>query len=150
MFYTAAYVLPFYASQSTRPSPTLSRDSTAVIRARVTSVTISTVLSCLVTLVILSSQSNDSDPLQSMGLWPIDFVASLRALLLTAILFAGPLYESLVLDGAWRSWLNLRPLIQVWSEWTRWRNIVVVRSPLIHRLQAAHIWQALTARRRVR
>lgn len=61
-----------------------------------------------------------------MGFWPLGITESAKALLLTAILFAGPLYESLLIDGDWKDWLTFQPPFRIWTEWTRWRNIVIV------------------------
>ncbi|KAI1638822.1 hypothetical protein F4809DRAFT_598144 [Biscogniauxia mediterranea] len=59
-----------------------------------------------------------------MGYWPVGLVEAGKCLLLTAILFSGPLYETLVVDGAWREWFSLQPVSRLFSEWTLWRNIV--------------------------
>lgn len=63
-----------------------------------------------------------------MGYWPVGLVDTLRVLGLTALLFAGPLYECLIVDGAWQQWLHLEPLKTVWSDWPTWRNMVAVCS----------------------
>ncbi|KAI0480799.1 CaaX protease [Xylariaceae sp. FL0804] len=124
--YTLAYVVPFYLSRTTRPSPTLSRDAPSVIRARVASVSLTCMACSAVTYVILTSQGRATslEALRAMGYWPAGLAEAARALLLTAVLFAGPLYETLVVDGAWRDWLSLRPVSELFSEWTTWRNIV--------------------------
>ncbi len=66
-----------------------------------------------------------------MGYWPLGLAEAGGSLLLTAILFSGPLYETLLVDGAWRQWLSLQPVSDL-REWIRWRNIIAVRtySPL--------------------
>lgn len=61
-----------------------------------------------------------------MGYWPLGLWDSLRSLLLVALLFSGPLYEALVLDGLWEDWMTLQPLFNIWYEWTSWRNLVAV------------------------
>lgn len=128
MIYTLVYVLPFYLSSTTRPSKTLSRDAPSVIKARITSVTLSCVLCSVSTLVILTSQgrATKAEGLHSMGYWPVGLAETFRTLLLTAILFVGPLYETFVVYGAWRSWLSLQPVTELFNEWTTWRNIVAV------------------------
>ena len=90
--------------------------------------TVSTALCSIFTFLILSTRSEDgsSRPLQAMGYWPLGLRDTLRSLLLVALLFSGPLYESLVFDGLWKDWLVLRPLLNVWYEWTSWRNLVAV------------------------
>lgn len=131
LVYTLLYVLPLYATERTRPSRSLSRDSPLVIQGRITSVTISTALCSVLTSIILWARSGDgsSPPLQAMGYWPLGIGDSLRSLLLVALLFAGPLYEALVLDGLWKDWTTLQPLVNVWHEWTSWRNLVAVGLP---------------------
>lgn len=62
-----------------------------------------------------------------MGYWPVGLAETAKTLLLTAILFAGPLYETFIVYGAWRDWLSFQPVIELFSEWTTWRNIVAVR-----------------------
>lgn len=126
--YTLIYVIPLYFSAATRPSPTRSRDAPEAIRARILVVSLSTAVCSLVTLALLSSRlSSQKQPLHLMGYWPPGLVDSARALWLTALLFAGPLYESLVIDGAAREWLTLKPLKELWVDWPTWRNMVAVR-----------------------
>ncbi|TGJ87349.1 hypothetical protein E0Z10_g1372 [Xylaria hypoxylon] len=126
VIYTLIYVVPFYLSSTTRPSRTLSRDAPSVIRARVTSVSLTCVICSLITFVILTSQGRATNgaALHSMGYWPLGLAEAGRTLLLTAILFSGPLYETLLVDGGWRKWLSLHSVSSLFSEWIRWRNII--------------------------
>ncbi|PNY23525.1 CAAX prenyl protease 2 [Tolypocladium capitatum] len=149
--YCLVYVLPLYASAATRASPTRSRDAPEAIRARIRSVSLSTAACSVATLLILlrspSTAGSTSGPasasgeptashqlsssLHLMGYWPLGLLETARALLLTALLFAGPLYECLVVDGVWREWLRLEPLRHVGTDWPAWRNMVAVRPPLL-------------------
>jgi len=101
-----------------------------VIRARIASVTASCAACCLTTYVILARLADASvpDALHLMGLWPIGLPESLRAVYLTSLLFAGPLFLYLVVDAGWRDWLSSPtspgPLRDLWTEWTAWRNYV--------------------------
>ncbi|KAI1738319.1 CaaX protease [Xylaria scruposa] len=126
VIYTLFYVVPFYLSSTTRPSRTLSRDAPSVIRARVTSVSLTCVVCSLITLVILTSQGRATygEALHSMGYWPLGLAETGKSLLLTAILFSGPLFETLIVDGGWRRWFSLQPVSGLFSEWITWRNIV--------------------------
>ncbi|KAI8954602.1 CaaX protease [Xylaria longipes] len=126
VIYTLFYVVPFYLSSTTRPSRTLSRDAPSVIRARIASVSLTCVVCSLITFVILTSQgrATNGEALHSMGYWPLGLAEAGRSLLLTAILFSGPLYETLLVDGAWRRWFGPQPVSGLFSEWIRWRNIV--------------------------
>lgn len=137
VLYTLLYVIPFYLSPKTRPSPTLSRDAPHVIRARIASVTLTCAAASLVTLAVLTRAGDHGlglgAALHALGYWPLGLPEALRALLLTALLFLGPLFESLVVEGGWRDWLTLEPVKEVWREITAWRNIVAVGlRPLTH------------------
>ncbi|KAK1751649.1 hypothetical protein QBC47DRAFT_72933 [Echria macrotheca] len=126
VLYALAYFLPFYASSTTRPSPTLSRDAPSVIRARIRSVTLTCVLCTLSTFAILSTTAGAPPPtiLHLTGIWPAAVVDALRALLLTALLFAGPLFHALVVESGYRPSAWTAALAEVWTEWPAWRNLV--------------------------
>jgi prenyl protein peptidase len=118
-------VLPLYASAATRPSPTRSRDAPEAIRARIRAVSFSTAACSVATLLILFCLDVDRfSPWHLMGYWPVNLVSSAKAVFLTALLFAGPLFECLVVDGEWQQWLRLQPIQHVWSDWPAWRNLV--------------------------
>ncbi|KAM3523460.1 hypothetical protein NHJ13051_005063 [Beauveria bassiana] len=120
--YSIIYVLPLYASDTTRPSPSRSRDDPATIRARVRAVTLSTTACSVVTLITAYRLSQLHPAVYLMGYWPIRLVESAKVLLLTAILFAAPLYESLFIEGGWH---HILPGLQrLWQSWPEWRNIV--------------------------
>ncbi|KAK6075401.1 CAAX amino terminal protease [Seiridium cupressi] len=126
VIYTLVYVIPFYLSSKTRPSRTLSRDAPSVIRARITSVTLSCIFCSVSTFLVLTSQGHATRPdaVHSMGYWPFGLVETAKALTLTVLLFAGPLYETLAVHGAWREWLGMNLVSELFSEWTTWRNII--------------------------
>ncbi|KAF3770299.1 Abi-domain-containing protein, partial [Cryphonectria parasitica EP155] len=127
VLYTLLYVIPFYLSPRTRPSARLSRDAPSVIRARITAVSLTCALTSLCTLgvLVVTGKYENAQALHAMGYWPVGVVESFRALLLTALLFAGPLFEALVVEGGWRSWVTLEPMKMVLEEWTAWRNYVM-------------------------
>ncbi|KAM4062243.1 CAAX protease self-immunity domain-containing protein [Hirsutella rhossiliensis] len=140
--YCLVYVLPLYASAATRASPARSRDAPEAIRARIRAVSLSTTVCSVSTLLIIhrfapvasltfASASGYSTtghrsqfPIHLMGYWPLGLPETAKAHLLTALLFAGPLYECLFIDGVWRRWPKLKPLRHVWLDWPTWRNIV--------------------------
>ncbi|KKY38621.1 putative abi-domain-containing protein [Diaporthe ampelina] len=128
VLYTLLYVAPFYLSPKTRPSPTLSRDAPHVIRARIASVTLTCAAASLTTLAVLTRVGGHGlgAALHELGCWPAGLGEALRALLLTALLFLGPLFESLVVEGGWRDWATLEPAKEVLRDITAWRNIVAV------------------------
>ncbi|MCJ1293509.1 hypothetical protein MMC34_005064 [Xylographa carneopallida] len=124
--YTTLYVLPFYLSALTRPSPDLPRDSPTVIRARVRSVTLSCALCSVITICILSFYAHVPrlQILKLLGWYPIDIAGTAKPLLLTALLFAGPLFEKGVVDGKWKEWIRGRKLYECLDSWIGWRNYV--------------------------
>lgn len=78
--------------------------------------------------MILTSEgrATTAEALHALGYWPFGLVETVKCFLLTAVLFAGPLYEYLVIDEGWRDWLALQPVTTLCSEWMTWRNIVAV------------------------
>ena len=125
VIYCCIYVLPLYLTAATRPLLGRSRDAPEAIRPRILSVSISTAACSIVTWIVLSRRP-DSSPWRAMGYWPLGLTESATVLFLTALLFAAPLYEALFIDGAWRRWLQLEPVRQVWTDWPTWRNLVAV------------------------
>ncbi|KAE8349708.1 Sucrase/ferredoxin-like-domain-containing protein [Aspergillus coremiiformis] len=123
---TVFYVAPFYVSSTTRPSPTLSRDAPSVIRARIKAVTLSCIGSTLAVswLIIVLGNVSSFEALKLLGWWPIEVVEVLRIVLLTAILFAGPLFERGIAEGEWRDWIKGSRISQTLCGWIGWRNYV--------------------------
>ena len=119
-------MLPLHLFPGAKASPFRSRDDPASIRARIRAVSLSTGACSLATFILLSAHPAASSPLRLMGYWPIGLIEAARSLLLTALLFAAPLYETLVIDGGWSPWLRLQPLGAIWSNWPSWRNLVAV------------------------
>jgi prenyl protein peptidase len=98
--FTLLYVLPFYLSPATRPSPTLNRDAPSVIRARIQAVT----LACLVasistlTLIVHTTRHSPVESLHLLGWYPIHLSSIFGPLALTTTLFTGPLFERLFIE----------------------------------------------------
>ncbi|PYH97507.1 prenyl protein protease [Aspergillus ellipticus CBS 707.79] len=126
IFLTLVYVVPFYVNSTTRPSPTLSRDAPSVIRARIRAVTSSCVVSSLAVLwlIIGKNDASFSEALHFLGWWPVSLVDIFRSLLLTAILFAGPLFERGIAEGEWREWIRGGRVTSALRSWIGWRNYV--------------------------
>ena len=120
------YVLPFYLSKTTRPSPTLSRDAPSVIRARVRAVTSACIVTSLLVILVITQYGHATphETLRLLGWWPIDPLDILRTLLLCCILFAGPLFEFGIAEGGWKRWIRGTPAIETLSSWIGWRNLV--------------------------
>lgn len=134
--YALIYVIPFYLFAATRPSRTLRRDDPSVIAARIRSVSYSTTCCCAISYAILflandhvpPETSAAALPLRQMGLWPLGLSSTAYALALTALLFAGPLYESVIIDQECAVLIRdpaypLRSLRTM----TTFRNIIAVR-----------------------
>ncbi|KAF2232073.1 hypothetical protein EV356DRAFT_505680 [Viridothelium virens] len=123
---TILFVLPLYASPTTRPSQTLTRDAPSVIKARIRALAFSCCVSALVTIFITSYYGGASirDTFHLLGWWPINLLDIVRSLLLVAILFAGPLFESGVVDGQLQHWLSGSTCRDMPSSWIGIRNYV--------------------------
>ncbi|KAI9881419.1 MAG: hypothetical protein M1830_003426 [Pleopsidium flavum] len=147
--YTLLYVIPFYLSTTTRPSPLLSRDAPSVIRARIRAVTISVLISSIATLYIIVNlgKATPLESLRLLGWWPIAPLEIAKSLILTTLLFAGPLFEKGFAEGEWKDWIRGRRISETLSSWIGWRNYVagpiteelVFRSLLIPLHLLAHV-----------
>ncbi|OAX78709.1 hypothetical protein ACJ72_06981 [Emergomyces africanus] len=124
--FTLLYVVPFYISPSTRPSPTLSRDAPSVIKARVRAVTTSCFLSSLGIFCFIVYKANYApvEALRLLGWWPLGFLETGKAFLLTVLLFLGPLFESGIVAGEWKDWIRGRRFAETLGGWIGWRNFV--------------------------
>ncbi|KAJ5778993.1 hypothetical protein N7457_006713 [Penicillium paradoxum] len=123
---TLLYVVPFYLSPTTRPSPSLSRDAPSVIRARIRAVTGSCIASSVVVLWLIVGEGNSSlgAGIRLLGWWPVGLLETIRSLLLTAILFTGPLFERGIVEGEWKFWFRRSKLSESLGGWIGWRNYV--------------------------
>jgi prenyl protein peptidase len=109
ILFTLLYVLPFYLSPATRPSPTLNRDAASVIRARIRTVSLACLISSLSTfyLITVSGQTTWTEALHLLGCYTVSPLTSIiRPLFLTTLLFLGPLFEKFITQDSWRAWLS--------------------------------------------
>lgn len=60
-----------------------------------------------------------------MGVWPLSILDALKTLLLTMILFLGPLFEHLICHSAWRPALDIRNYTLIYTDLTAYRNLIV-------------------------
>jgi prenyl protein peptidase len=91
-------------------------------------VTFSTIVCSILTVYVLHEHDvSVSEIFRLLGLWPVSLVDTARTMLLVIILFAGPIFEHGVVDGAWRDWIKLRGLYESLSSWIGYRNFIVVR-----------------------
>jgi len=117
-----------YLSPITRPRPGLDRNSGFVIQARVRGVTVITMLCVGITSAVVHYSRSPStwwSTLELMGIAHITLQTVwdiLRALLLAAVLFQGPMVERICSGtvGTGEGWAHGR------LSWVGWRNFVVV------------------------
>ncbi|KAI0065973.1 Abi-domain-containing protein [Artomyces pyxidatus] len=152
--FTAGYVLPLYLTKYTRLSFSHSavkagdgrlkqpsdrwRDDPAVIRARLTSATISTLAACYITHSVVSSRWKGEESVSNafcINLWDL---TSLRlglivhwneplVYLVTPLLFLGPLYGHFLGSGLpfMSKWTFKEQVVGKVFSWTGFRNYVV-------------------------
>lgn len=91
--------------------------------------TFSTVTCTIITALYLSQHDVSAyQLLRLFGLWPVSVFDIARGMLLVCILFAGPLYENGIVDGAWKDWIKLKGVRETLSSWIGYRNFIVVRT----------------------
>lgn len=127
MLYTVIYVAPFYISPTLRSSGRQSRDAPSVIRSRVRAVGLTCMICTAITVYVLAvyGHATPRAVLRLLGIWPIDPLDVLKVLALVAVLFVGPLYESVVVDGDWRAWSLSSVKEAMFDNWIGYRNLVV-------------------------
>jgi len=120
------YVLPFYLSKSTRPSPTLNRDAPSVIRARIQTVTFACIVASSATfyLLVVTAKLPPGDALHLLGWWPVHPTDVVKCCALTLVLFAGPVFEKIFVEGDLEDWRRGRRLVESLSSWQGYRNYV--------------------------
>ncbi|KAF2161079.1 hypothetical protein M409DRAFT_69948 [Zasmidium cellare ATCC 36951] len=127
ILFTVIFVAPFYLSKTLRTTPLNSRDSPTVIRARVRAVGLSCLASTVLTVFVLVQYGHASprDVLRLFGMWPFNPLDCLKVLLLVMVLYTGPLYETIFVDGGIREF-NLKAIKEtLWDSPTSNRNVVI-------------------------
>ncbi|KAI1619506.1 prenyl protein peptidase [Exophiala viscosa] len=124
--FTLLYVVPFYLFQATRPSPTLNRDAPSVIRARIRTVTLACVVASSATLYLLvvTAKLTALDAAHLLGWWPVRMVDVFKSCALTLLLFLGPVWEKLFIEGHWDDLRRGRKLVESLKSWQGYRNYV--------------------------
>ncbi|KAF3935581.1 hypothetical protein ABW19_dt0203555 [Dactylella cylindrospora] len=136
VLFTCVYVGVLYLHPLTRPSPRQSRDAPSVIRLRIRAVYTSCLITSASTLYALRLLAGMDilTTIKYMGIWPINLLDILKGLVLTMVLFAGPLAEKFWLDREPDE--DLQSLIMdvktSVSSWIGWRNFIV--SPITEEL----------------
>ena len=104
----------------------MSRDAPSVIRARIRFVTTSVTVCSVITILILSTRGHleTTSILHHLGWYPLNPLKIGKALSLTSLLFAGPLFERAIVESGWRRWIKGKELRETLSSWIGWRNFV--------------------------
>ncbi|KAF7186081.1 putative CAAX prenyl protease 2 [Pseudocercospora fuligena] len=106
LLFTLIFIAPFYLSPTLRTSSLQSRDAPTVIKARIRAVGLSCVASTVVAVYVLVvyGHATARDVLRLLAVWPVNLIDCGRVLTLVAVLFVGPLYETVIVDSGWREW----------------------------------------------
>lgn len=88
---------------------------------------VSCVASTLVTIYVLrvQGQATTSDVFRQLGMWPLDPLDILKILAMLCVLFAGPLFEILIVDASWKELTPSNIKTTFWTSPTSHRNVVV-------------------------
>lgn len=104
-----------------------------MIRARIRAVTLSCIIGVIAVLgLLIRNDVTVPEAMHLLGWWPIGLAEVLCTLLLTAILFAGPLFER-VAEGEWKHGNPVRRIYESLNSWAGWRNYVAVSNVFIQR-----------------
>ncbi|KIW18182.1 hypothetical protein PV08_02470 [Exophiala spinifera] len=124
--FTLIYVVPFYLSRSTRPSPVLNRDAPSVIRARIRIVTLACIAASSATfyLLVVTAKSTPVNALHIMGWWPVQLTDVVKCCALTFLLFLGPLFEKLYVERGLNGVRRRREILETLQSWQGYRNYV--------------------------
>lgn len=125
--YTAFFIAPYYLSATLRATNEHGRDSPTIIRARVRAAGLTIAASTIVTtyLLAIKGHATPQDVLRLYGLYPIHLLDILKVLTLALILYTGPLYETLLVDGGWRSLTPQNFKAELYDSWTGYRNLLI-------------------------
>lgn len=125
--YTAFFVAPYYLSPTLRATSEHGRDSPTIIRARVRAAGLTVAASVLVTtyLLAIKGHATPQDVLRLYGVWPVHLLDMGKVLGLAMVLYTGPLYENLIVDGGWRCLTPKTFKAELFDSWTGYRNLLV-------------------------
>lgn len=88
-------------------------------------------------LIVAKNNASILEAVRLLGWWPINLWDICRALLLTAILFTGPLFERGIAEGEWKDWLKGSKISESLHGWIGWRNYVAVSSTRVRETVAS-------------
>ena len=80
----------------------------------------------LLTIYVISTRAEVSywETFHLLGWYPFSVLDISKAVLLTGLLFAGPLFEKGVIESGWRHWAKGQDLNETLSSWIGWRNYI--------------------------
>ena len=86
----------------------------------------SVILCSVITLYVISTRADlfDWEMLHLLGWYPFSPFDVVKVFSLTALLFAGPLFEKGVIESGWRHWAKGRDFHETLSSWIGWRNYI--------------------------
>ncbi|CAD0093864.1 unnamed protein product, partial [Aureobasidium vineae] len=154
VLFTIIYIAPFYLSPTLRSNSITNRNTPSVIKARTRAVFWSCVASVIITVCVLFFRGHVAvgEVLHLLGVYPVNVLDTAESFLLVAILFAGPLFERVIVEGEWRSWGATAIKETVYEDLIGWRNLVVgpVSEELVFRSLAISLFLlAQTSARRI-
>jgi len=125
--YTVFFVAPYYLSPTLRATSEHGRDSPTIIRARVRAAGLTIAASAVVTtyLLAIKGHATPQDVLRLYGIWPVHLLDIAKVLGLVLVLYTGPLYENLVVDGEWRNLTPKNFKATLFDSWTGYRNLLI-------------------------
>ena len=151
--HTMLYVGVLYVREASRPSPTKSKEFPSVIKARFAAVSVAVLLSVLANRYIIKNARQSGqrtgipawdDILGGWGEWKLDLWKTWRALILTAILFFGPLVDKFWVMGEWRGIYS--GINNAATSLSGWRNYVIVNLPTSELTTGSCIWRDCVSR----
>lgn len=96
--------------------------------------TFSTILCSIITVYVLYEHDVPASSMpQLLGMWSVSLLDTAQTMLLVMILFAGPIFEYGVVEGAFMRWMKLQGVYESLSSWIGYRNFVVVCDPQSYR-----------------
>lgn len=93
-------------------------------------------------MLAIFGHATPQDVLRLLGVWPVYAIDTLKVLALVAILFIGPLYESMLADGGWRDLTPMNAVDVLWDSWIGYRNLVIapLSEELVFRSLTVSLW----------
>ncbi|KAJ7107736.1 hypothetical protein C8R44DRAFT_885143 [Mycena epipterygia] len=136
LLFSSSYVGSLYVAKNARIRFTApdarqrvqpgSRDDPAVIRARLTAVTIASTFTCGVVYVIVAKSTLHGASTNALAILGVSWPASVYSCLQTPLLFLGPMYASYLASAlpGQAHYSHQRDFIDVFCTWTGFRNYV--------------------------